>query len=171
MKAYSDLGIDPAKALEAALKVPISIHCWQADDVAGLEAGSGVADSGGIKATGNYPGRARNGDEMRMDFEKVISLVPGAHRVNLHAFYAEPGKKKVDRDAMELSHFQNWVDWAKSQKIALDFNPTYFAHAKAADGFTLSSSDESVRKFWVKHGIASRKIAAAMGKAQGGVCV
>ena len=130
-----------------------------------------AADSGGIKSTGNYPGKARNGDEMRMDFEKVLSLVPGVHRVNIHAFYAEPGKKKVDRDAMDLSHFQNWVDWAKSRKIALDFNPTYFAHSKAADGFTLSSADEGVRKFWVKHGIASRKIAAAMGKVQGGVCV
>ena len=164
MKVYADLGIDPNKAVEAALAVPISIHCWQADDVAGLESGAAAADSGGIKSTGNYPGKARNGDEMRMDFEKVLSLVPGVHRVNIHAFYAEPGKKKVDRDAMDLSHFQNWVDWAKSRKIALDFNPTYFAHSKAADGFTLSSADEGVRKFWVKHGIASRKIAAAMGK-------
>lgn len=171
LKSYLDVGIDPNKAVEAALQVPISMHCWQADDVTGLESGGSAADSGGIKSTGNFPGKARNGDEMRMDFEKVLSLVPGIHRVNIHAFYAEPGKKKVDRDAMDLSHFQNWVDWAKSRKIALDFNPTYFAHSKAADGFTLSSSDEEVRKFWVKHGIASRKIAAAMGKAQGGVCV
>lgn len=171
VKAYEALGIDVVKAVETALKIPISIHCWQADDVAGLESGGVAADSGGIKSTGNYPGKARNGDEMRMDFEKVLSLVPGVHRVNIHAFYAEPGNKKVDRDGMEFSHFQSWMDWAKGQKISLDFNPTYFAHPKAADGFTLSSADEGVRKFWVKHGIASRKIAAAMGKAQGGVCV
>jgi len=169
--AYPEIGVDPVHAVELALQVPISIHCWQADDVAGLESGGTAADSGGIKSTGNYPGKARNGEEMRMDFEKVLSLVPGVHRVNIHAFYAEPGNKKVDRDDIELSHFQKWMDWAKGQKISLDFNPTYFAHPKAADGFTLSSADEGVRKFWVKHGIASRKIAAAMGKAQGGVCV
>jgi L-rhamnose isomerase len=133
MKVYADLGIDPNKAVEAALQVPISMHCWQADDVAGLESGGSAADSGGIKSTGNYPGKARNGDEMRMDFEKVLSLVPGVHRVNIHAFYAEPGNKKVDRDDMELSHFQNWMDWAKGQKISLDFNPTYFAHPKSED--------------------------------------
>jgi len=111
VKAYEALGIDVGKAVETALKVPISIHCWQADDVAGLESGAAAADSGGIKSTGNYPGKARNGDEMRVDFEKVLSLVPGIHRVNIHAFYAEPGKNKVDRDGMELSHFQNWMDW------------------------------------------------------------
>jgi len=170
IKAYEALGIDAAKAVETALKVPLSIHCWQADDVAGLESGGSAADSGGIKSTGNYPGKARNGDEMRADLEKVMSLVPGTHRVNLHAFYAEFSGKKEDRDGMDVAHFQKWIDWAKERKISLDFNPTYFAHPKA-DAFTLSSADEEVRKFWVRHGIGSRKIAAAIGKIQGDTCV
>ena len=167
---YADLGVDVEKAIATALQVPISLHCWQSDDVAGLETRSGPTDGGGILATGNYPGRARNGDEIRQDVDKVLSLVPGTHRFNLHACYAETGKQVVDRDVLEPTHFARWMDWARRRKIALDFNPTYFAHPKAA-GFTLSHQDSAIREFWVRHGIASRRIAAAMGRAQGSPAV
>ena len=167
---YADLGVDVEKAIATALQVPISLHCWQSDDVAGLETKSGPTDGGGILATGNYPGRARNGDEIRQDVDKVLSLLPGRHRFNLHACYAETGKQAVDRDAFEPAHFARWMDWAKRRKIALDFNPTYFAHPKAA-GFTLSHQEPEIRDFWIRHGIASRRIAAAMGKAQGSPAV
>jgi L-rhamnose isomerase len=164
---YEELGVDVEKALATALAVPISIHCWQADDVAGLETKTGPVDGGGILATGNYPGRARDGDEIRRDIDLVLRLVPGAHRFNLHASYAETGSVAVDRDALEPAHFARWQDWARERKIALDFNPTYFAHPKAASGFTLSHADDAIRDFWVRHGIASRRIAAALGRAQG----
>lgn len=167
---YADLGIDVDQAIATALTVPVSIHCWQSDDVAGLETKSGPTDGGGILATGNHPGRARNGDEIRQDIDKVLSLVPGTHRFNIHACYSETGNKFVDRDALEPAHFSRWMDWARRRKIALDFNPTYFAHPKAS-GFTLSHADSAIRDFWVRHGIASRRIAAAFGKAQGSPAV
>jgi L-rhamnose isomerase len=122
-------------------------------------------------ATGNYPGRARNGDELRQDLAKVISLLPGVQRVNLHAFYAETNGKRVDRDALLPEHFARWVDWAKQQKIGLDFNPTFFAHPRAADGFTLSHRDDSIRQFWVRHGVACRKIAAHFARELNSPCV
>jgi L-rhamnose isomerase len=150
----------------------LSLHCWQGDDVRGLEDAGRPLDGAGIAVTGNYLGRARNADELRADLEKVFTLLPGTHRVNLHASYAETNGQRVDRDAIEPRHFRGWVDWARGQGLAgLDFNPTFFAHPHAADGFTLSHRDEGVRRFWVRHGIASRHVAAAIGQALGSPCV
>jgi L-rhamnose isomerase len=170
-QAYADFGIDTEAALRRALSVPISIHCWQADDVQGLESPGGGVASGGIMATGGHPGRARNGDEIRADLDRVLKLLPGTQRVNLHAFYAETGEKRVDRDALAPEHFARWVGWAKSRRIGLDFNPTYFAHPKAASGFTLSHPDRKIRKFWIEHGRASRRIARHFGEKLGSPCV
>lgn len=170
-QVYLDLGVDVEAAIAEALITPISINCWQADDVGGFEVHEGTTDSGGIMATGNYPGRARNADELRQDYEKVLSLVPGVHRANLHAIYAETGGRRVERDELTVEHFATWIDWAKEQGIGLDFNPTYFAHPKAASGFTLSSADTEVRRFWIRHGTASRRIAAGIAERIEGECV
>ena len=121
--------------MDRALEVPISLHCWQGDDVAGFEVKDEAVEGGGIMATGNYPGRARNGDELRRDLKKVVDLLPGPHRANIHASYGDTGGEVVDRDALEPEHFASWVDWAKAHDIGIDFNPTYFAHSKANDGF------------------------------------
>ncbi len=126
---------------------------------------------GGIQATGNYPGRARTADELRRDADKAMSLIPGKHRFNLHAIYAETGGKAVERDALAPEHFSRWLDWAKSKGMGLDFNPTFFSHPKAADGFTLSSRDEGIRKFWVDHAIACRNVGEAFGRELGSPCV
>jgi L-rhamnose isomerase len=168
---YADLGIDTDAAIERALATPISLHCWQADDVRGLEAPEPGGGSGGIMATGNYPGRARNGDEMRQDLDLALKLLPGVQRLNLHALYAETDGKRVDRDALEPKHFARWIDWAQGQEMGLDFNPTYFAHPKAASGLTLSSPDKATRRFWIEHGRACRRIAAHMAKKLGTPCV
>jgi L-rhamnose isomerase len=170
-KSYARMGVNADGAIRQALRIPISVHCWQADDVAGLEVKQGVTDSGGIMATGRYPGRARNGDEVRQDLATVIRLLPGIHRVNLHAFYAETGDKTIDRDGLNVSHFARWIAWAKSQGIGLDFNTTFFAHPKAADGYTLSHADPAIRKFWIRHGVACRRIAEAMGRSIGSPCL
>ncbi len=169
--SYAELGVDTDAAIERALNVPISLHCWQADDVRGLETPKEGIAGGGILSTGSYPGRARNGDEMRADLDQVLSLLPGKQRLNLHAFYAETGAKFVDRDAITPEHFSRWLDWASAKGIGMDFNPTYFAHEKANTGFTLSSDDKGIRDFWISHGIASRKIAAAFAKRLGSPCV
>jgi L-rhamnose isomerase len=169
--AYAERGVDTDAAIKRALAVPISLHCWQADDVRGLETPRAGLDSGGIMATGGYHGRARNGDEMRRDLDLVLKLLPGKQRLNLHAFYAETGKKPVERDAITPAHFANWLDWAKSHRIGLDFNPTYFAHPMAASGFTLSSADKKVRRFWIDHGRACRRIAQHFSKKLGSPCV
>lgn len=168
--AYAALGVDADAAITKALAVPVSLHCWQTDDVRGLEHHEEALDGGGILATGGYPGRARNGDEIRQDLSKVISLVPGVLRANVHALYAETGGARVDRDALTIDHFSGWLDWAASEKIGLDFNTTFFAHPKAADGFTLSHRDPAIREFWVAHGIACRRIAEEMGKRLGTPC-
>jgi len=170
-EAYADLGIDADAAITKALSVPISIHCWQADDVSGFELHDEATDSGGIMATGNYPGRARNAVEVRQDLDRVLSLVPGVHRANLHATYAETDGKAVSRDELEVKHFANWIDWANAKRIKLDFNPTYFAHPQASSGFTLSSADAEIRSFWIRHGIACRNIASGMAQALGGECI
>jgi L-rhamnose isomerase len=162
--------VNTAAALAALEKIPVSLHCWQGDDVGGFEH-SGGGLGGGLAVTGTYPGKARTPDELRADLAKALSLIPGRHRVNLHAFYGEFGGKKVDRDAIEPAHFAGWIDWAKAQRIGLDFNPTCFAHPKAADGFTLSHADTRIRKFWIEHCRRSREIGAAMGKALGTPCV
>ncbi|WP_165221744.1 L-rhamnose isomerase [Aquisphaera insulae] len=167
---YAGLGVDVEQAIGRLAKVPISLHCWQGDDVGGFE-GSGEDIGGGLAVTGNYPGRARTPDELRADLDLALSLIPGTHRLNLHASYAETGGKKVERDALEPAHFRGWIEWAKGKGMGMDFNPTYFAHPKAADGFTLAHPDDGIRKFWIDHGIACRKIGAAIGQALGTPCV
>ncbi len=166
---YAALDVDTEKAMDRLGRIAISLHCWQGDDVGGFESAEGLS-GGGIMATGAYPGKARTADELRADVEKTLSLIPGKHRLNLHAMYAET-KGKVDRNELEPKHFANWVQWAKANGLGMDFNGTYFSHPKAADGFTLSSADEGIRKFWVEHGIACRQIGAYMGKELGTPCV
>jgi L-rhamnose isomerase len=167
---YASLGVDANRALKTLAKIPISLHCWQDDDVGGFE-NFGAALSGGIAVTGNYPGKARTPDELRADLEKALSLIPGKHRVNLHAMYGEFGGNRVDRDEIEVVHFKNWIAWAKKNGLGLDFNPTCFAHPKAADGFTLSHRNKGIREFWIEHCSRSRDIGAAMGRALGSPCV
>ncbi len=167
---YSELGVDVAGAIATLKKISISLHCWQGDDVGGFESSEGLS-GGGIQATGNYPGKARNADELRADLDRALSLIPGKHRLNLHALYAEHKRKVADRDALTADLFSGWIDWAKSKKIGMDFNPSFFSHPKAADGFTLTSRDPSIRKFWVNHGKVCRKIGAKFGKELGSACV
>jgi len=164
---YAVLGVDTEAAMKKLATVPISMHCWQGDDVGGFESVGAELSGGGIQATGNYPGKARTIDQLRKDVEMAISLIPGRHRLNLHACYLDNGGKKVDRSQVRPEHFQSWIDWAKDRLHGLDFNPTYFSHPKAADGFTLSHPDKGIRDFWIEHGIACRKIGAAMGKQLG----
>ncbi len=166
---YGELGVDTDAALNRLEQIAVSINCWQADDVGGLE-GVGEITGGGIMATGSFPGKARTGDEIRQDFEFASRLIPGTHRFNLHAMYLEADGVSVDRDQIEVSHFQNWIDWANHLGVPLDFNPTFFSHPKADDGFTLASRDKGVRDFWIEHGRRCREISAAMGRAQGGTC-
>lgn len=169
--AYEELGVDVDVAINTALQIPISVHCWQADDVGGFEVKPPSASGGGIMATGNFPGKARNADEVRQDYDEVFRLVPGAVRANLHASYAETHGKVVDRDEVSPEHFENWIQWASDRKIGLDFNPTYFAHPLADSGYTLSSADESTRAFWVRHGIASREVASKIASRLSDDCV
>ena len=166
---YAELGVDTDRAMEQLSKIAISLHCWQGDDVGGFEKCEGVS-SGGILATGAYPGKARTPDEIRADLEKAMGLIPGKHRVNIHAMYAET-KGKVERNELRPEHFAGWIDWAKANGLGMDFNGTFFAHPKAESGFTLSSADEKIRRFWVGHGIVCRKIGAHIGKELGTPCV
>ncbi len=167
---YAELGVDTEVAMERLSSTAISLHCWQGDDVAGFEKAEEGLSGGGIMATGAYPGKARTADELRMDLEKALSLIPGKHRLNLHAMYAET-KGKVERNELSVEHFAAWIDWAKANGLGMDFNGTFFSHPKAQSGFTLSSADEGIRRFWVEHGIVCRKIGAAMGKQLGTPCV
>ncbi len=167
---YAQFGVDTGRALETLAKIPISLHCWQGDDVGGFE-NTGEALSGGIAATGNYPGKARNADDLRSDLDKAYRLIPGTHRLNLHAMYAEMGGKRVERNQLRPEHFSAWVDWAKANRHGLDFNPSLFSHPKAASGFTLSSYDVGIRQFWIEHCIACRKIGEYMGRELGTPCV
>lgn len=166
---YAAHGIDTDKAIERLQSIKISVHCWLGDDVQGFLFRGGEL-GGGLAVTGNYPGAARTADELRADLEKALSLIPGKHKVNLHAIYADTDEK-VDLDALEPRHFQSWVDWAKDQGLGLDFNPTCFSHPKASDGFTLSHPDPAVRRFWIDHCKASRKIGAYFGEQLGQTCV
>ena len=157
---YQEYGVDVEAALDLLKDIPISVHCWQGDDVIGLE-GTGRALSGGIQTTGNYPGRARNFEELKSDFLKAMSLVPGKKRINLHASYAVFEKdQQVDRDALQPCHFEPWVQFAKENGLGIDFNPTFFSHPLVKDNLTLSSPDEEVRQFWVRHGIQCRRISS-----------
>ena len=169
LERFSELNVDVDSVLAQLRKVAISLHCWQGDDVGGFE-NLGEALGGGLAVTGNYPGKARTPDELRMDLEKAYSLIPGKHRLNLHACYGE-FDTPVDRDEIGVEQFQGWIDWGREHGVALDFNPTYFAHEKAKDGFTLSHPDAGIRRFWIEHGLACREIASAMGRAQGSPCV
>jgi L-rhamnose isomerase len=165
-KEYEKWGIDVEEVLNKLRAIPVSIHCWQGDDISGFEA-NGNELSGGIDVTGNYPGKATNPEELRQDLEKALSLIPGNHRINLHAIYAETNGEIVERDQLEPKYFENWVNWAKENGLGLDFNPTLFSHPKAEDGLTLSHPNEEIRQFWIDHCIASRKIAAYFGKELG----
>lgn len=167
---YASYGVDADQAMARLGQIEVSMHCWQGDDVTGLEAiGSGAA--GGILATGNYPGKPRNGTELRADIDKALSLMPGKQRLNLHASYAELNGEKVDRDAYRTEHFNNWIAWAKQNDIALDFNPSCFGHPLAADNLTLAHPDEKIRRFWIDHCKVSRQIAADFGRLLGKTCV
>jgi L-rhamnose isomerase len=168
---YAEMGINTDKAIRQALAIPVSMHCWQADDVGGFEVKEGAVNGGGIMATGNQGGRARTPEEARADYDQVLKLVPGVMRLNIHACYAETSGKIVDRDELEPRHFANWMKWAKKNGLSLDFNPTFFAHPKANDGYTLSHPDPKIRAFWVRHAKACRKIAAAMARSQGSPCL
>lgn len=166
---YSEIGVDVEAALKTLQDVAISIHCWQADDVTGFENLTNVG-GGGIQATGNYPGKARNIDELRSDIEKVLTLVGGNHRLNLHEIYGEFGNKAVDRDQVEPSHFTGWIQWATENSLKLDFNSTSFGHPKSGD-LTLANPDKAIRDFWIEHTKRCRAVAEEMGKFQNDPCI
>ncbi|MCF6174730.1 MAG: L-rhamnose isomerase [Victivallaceae bacterium] len=167
---YAAMRVDCDVAMDKLEQIAISIHCWQGDDVAGFE-NPDIGLSGGIQATGNYPGKAHTADQLRQDLDKALSFIPGTHRLNLHAIYAETNGATVERDQLETKYFQNWIDWAKQNNMGLDFNPTMFSHPNADDGFTLSHADKGIRDYWIAHSIACRKIATDMGQALGSPCV
>jgi L-rhamnose isomerase len=164
---YAEIGVDVNAAMDRLDQFPISLHCWQADDVGGFETPDAELSGGGIQATGNYPGKARNIPEHRADLEFSMSLIPGSQRLNLHAIYGDFQGERVDRDQIEVKHFQSWIDWAKAQGIGMDFNCTVFSHPKAADDLTLSHKDKGIRDFWIEHTKRCRTIGAEMGKQLG----
>ena len=166
---YAALGIDVEAAIRAANAVPLSLHCWQADDVAGLDRSAG-GDAGGLAVTGNYPGAARTGDQIRGDLDFAAKLVPGKLRINLHSMYPENGGETAGRDRLKPAHFQNWIDWAKSRRYGLDFNPSPFGHPMMRDGLTLSSPDPKIAAYWLRHCLAARDVAGAIAR-QLGDCV
>lgn len=165
-EAYARLGVDVDAAMEKTAKTPVSIHCWQGDDVAGFENPDGDL-TGGIQSTGNYPGKARNIDELRADFEFASKFIPGKKKFALHAIYLDAAGKKVARNEIAPEHFKSWVEWARENNFGLDFNPTYFSHPLSADGFTLSNDDPAIRQFWIEHGIQSRLISEYFGRELG----
>lgn len=166
---YAALGVDTEKAMEALGKISISLHCWQADDVTGFE-NQGGSLTGGIQVTGNYPGRARNIDELRADILEAASLIPGQHRLNLHEIYGDFAGKKVDRNEVTPEHFASWIQWAKEHDMKLDFNSTSFSHPKSGD-LTLANPDKGIRDFWIEHTKRCRTVSEEMGKAQGDPCI
>jgi len=168
---YASIGVDTEKAIQKLSEITISLHCWQGDDVGGFETVGSSLSGGGIQTTGNYPGKARTIQELMSDLEKALSLLPGKHKVNLHACYLDNGGTFVDRDEIEPKHFATWVDFAKKNNIGLDFNPTFFSHKYAEDGFTISSADKGIRDFWIEHGKRCRNIAEYFGKELGQRCV
>jgi len=171
VEKYRDIGSDAEEAVEKLKDVSLSIHCWQGDDVAGFEKPGSHLTGGGIQVTGSYPGRARTVKELRQDLEKVYSLLPGSHRLNLHAIYGEFGDTFIDRDKIEPGHFGGWVHWAKDKGLKLDFNCSCFSHPLADAGFTLSSKDKNIRLFWIAHVKRCRRIGAFMGRELENACV
>jgi L-rhamnose isomerase len=167
---YAMLGVDTDQALDTLAQIPISLHCWQGDDVGGFESPDAEL-GGGLAATGNYPGKARNADELRCDLDKAYSLVPGTHRLNLHAIYAETSGQKVERNELQPEHFSAWTAWAEEKGHGIDFNPTCFSHPMAESGFTLASYDDGIRQFWIEHCIACRRIGEHIGRELGTPCV
>ncbi len=161
---YAEVGVDVERALSTLKSVSLSLHCWQGDDVIGFEPASGSLNSGGLQVTGQYPGRARTIEELRQDLAKAFSLIPGRHRLNLHAIYGDFGGKLVERDSLEPDHFRSWVAWAEEMKLKLDFNPTCFAHPFASSGWTLSHPEKKIRRFWIDHVKCCRRIAAFFGR-------
>lgn len=168
-ECYATWGIDTDQAIKQLSDISISVHCWQGDDVVGFENKSGLS-GGGIQATGNHPGRARNPEELRADLEFSYSKIPGSHRLNLHAMYMDTDEKP-DRDEIEYHHFETWVDWAKQINIGLDFNPTFFAHSKADDNLTLAHPNVNIRNFWIEHGKRTRDIASKIGTNMESACI
>jgi L-rhamnose isomerase len=168
---YAKWGVDVEDVLKQIDLISVSLPCWQGDDVTGFEKPDERAMGGGIKVTGNYPGRARTADELRMDLEMAFSLIPGSHRLNLHSMYGEFGKDPVERDALEYAHYKGWVEWAVQEGIKLDFNATCFSHPMAASGFTLSSKDPEIRKFWIEHVKCCREISSYIGRDLGSPCI
>jgi L-rhamnose isomerase len=168
---YAERGVDTEKALDRLRGISLSLHCWQGDDVRGFESHGGGLDGSGLQVTGGYPGRARTPEELRTDLQQAFALIPGRHRVNLHAMYGEFNGQAVDRNAIEPEHFRGWTEWARHQNLKIDFNATCFAHPKAASGYTLSSRENGTRKFWVDHVKCCRKIAASIGREQQAACL
>lgn len=167
---YARLGVDADRALATLARLPLSLHCWQGDDVGGFDQ-PGAPLGGGLVATGTQPGKARTADELRADLDQALALIPGRHRVNLHASYGECDGPRVDRDEIEPAHFRHWIAWARSRRLGLDFNPTCFSHPRAGDGFTLAHPDRHIRRFWIEHCRRARVIGAALGRALGTPCV
>jgi L-rhamnose isomerase len=168
---YAVIGVDVDRALGRLDYVPVSLHCWQADDVGGCEQSGAALSGGGIQATGDYPGKATNLQEIRQDLDKVYSLIPGNHRINLHAMYGDFGDQQIERDKIEPKHFQSWVDWAGDRNLGVDFNCTMFSHPKAESGYTLSSRDEGIRHFWIEHVKRCREIGCFIGRELGSACI
>lgn len=160
LEQYAALGVDTEKAIQTLESVPISLHCWQGDDVGGFENADSALSGGGIQATGNYLGKARTITQLQNDLEKALSLIPGKHRLNLHACYADLSGQKIDRNEYSVAQFQGWIDWCKELRMGMDFNPSYFSHRLADDGLTLSHPDQAIRQFWIQHGVACRNIGA-----------
>ncbi len=170
-ESYAELGVDTESAMVRLKDIAISLHCWQGDDVGGFEKPDSELSGGGIQVTGNHPGKARTVRELRQDLEKAYSLIPGSHRLNLHAMYGEFGGKLVDRNEIGPEHYRGWVDWAKEQRVKLDFNATCFSHPKADSGFTLSNRDKGIRQFWIEHVKLCRQVSAFFGREQASPCI
>jgi L-rhamnose isomerase len=168
---YLELGVDTEQILDGLKKISISLHCWQGDDVGGFEKPDATLSGGGIQATGNYPGKARTIEELQQDYEKALSLIPGTHRINLHAIYGDFGGKLIDRNEITVDQFQCWIDWAKKNNVKIDFNATLFSHPKAESGFTLSSKSKEICEFWIEHVQACRKISEEIGRQLNDTCI
>lgn len=167
---YAMLGVDSNHAIDRLAQIQISLHCWQGDDLGGFETKPSSL-GGGLATTGNYPGKARNADELRSDLDRAYGFIAGSHRLNLHSIYAETGGQIVERNELLPEHFSRWIDWARDRRHGIDFNPTCFSHPNAASGFTLASQDEGIRNYWIEHCIACRKIAAHIGQELGTACI